>query len=109
MMRFVRPAGGAVETVGTRFVPTASDDDGAQERSRDETACGARVSARPLTDPSTVALPQRRSDRFSIEVGNFQPPLLGRFQAALTTIPSAVAFLYAASVMLITRRLARAL
>jgi hypothetical protein len=54
---FVRPAGGAVETVGTPFVPTGSRSHGAQERSRDETACGARFSARPLTASSTVARP----------------------------------------------------
>jgi hypothetical protein len=42
-------------TVGTPFAPTASGRRGAQERSRDATACGARVSARPLTAPSTVA------------------------------------------------------
>ena len=32
-----------------------SNRQGAQERSRDETACGERASARPLTAPSTVA------------------------------------------------------
>jgi hypothetical protein len=42
-------------SVGTPFAPTASGRRGAQERSRDATACGARVSARPLTAPSTAA------------------------------------------------------
>ena len=32
-----------------------SNRQGAQERSRDKTACGGRASARPLTAPSTVA------------------------------------------------------
>ena len=41
---------------GTPFVPTGSRGHGAQERSRDETARGARHRARPLTAPSTVAL-----------------------------------------------------
>jgi hypothetical protein len=67
---FVRPAGGR-STVGTPFVPTAPHRHGAQERSRDETACGARLGARPLTAPSTVAPPQlglinQRSGDFSI-------------------------------------------
>ena len=38
------------------FVPTPPAGGGAQERSRDATACGARLGARPLTDPSTVAV-----------------------------------------------------
>src|SRR5947209_12759186 len=37
------------------LVPTTPQRRGAQERSRDETACGARSGARPLTGPSTVA------------------------------------------------------
>ena len=39
------------------FVPTSSAGRGAQEGSRDETACGARDGARPLTALSTVASP----------------------------------------------------
>ena len=50
-------AGGVVEKLGTPFVPTPSGGHGAQGRSRDETACGARLGARPLTAPSTVAPP----------------------------------------------------
>ena len=41
--------------VGAPFAPTATSGRGAQERSRDATACGARSRARPLTAPSTVA------------------------------------------------------
>ena len=41
----VRPAGGVVDILGTPFVPTHSDRRGAQEPSRDEPACGARLRA----------------------------------------------------------------
>jgi hypothetical protein len=78
---FVRPAGGG-RNRGTPFVPTGSSGHGAQERSRDETACGARRDARPLTASSTVAPPTRDRN----EVGNFQPALSGRFQPALTPV-----------------------
>src|SRR6185312_14529826 len=73
--------------VGTPFVPTGCNGYGAQERSRDETACGGRVSARPLTAPSTVAIPQPDSERSSNGVGNFTPAHLGSFRPALTTRP----------------------
>ena len=49
------PAGGVVDKLGTPFVPTPAGGHGAQGWSRDETACGARLGARPLTTPSTVA------------------------------------------------------
>ena len=78
--------------VGTPFVPTGFNGRGAQERSRDETACGARVSARPLTAPSTVAVPQPDSERSSNEVGNFRPAHLGKFQPALTSRSSCYSF-----------------
>jgi hypothetical protein len=58
-MPFVRPAGGVVGLSEAPFAPTASGGHGAQERSGDATACGARVSARPLTAPSAVAVPYR--------------------------------------------------
>src|SRR5271165_7626220 len=51
----------AGEIFGAPFAPTGSGGHGAQERSRDETACGARLGARPLTAPSTVAFVNRFS------------------------------------------------
>src|SRR5271166_6560946 len=51
----------AGEIFGAPFAPTGSGGDGAQERSRDGTACGARLGARPLTAPSTVAFVNRFS------------------------------------------------
>lgn len=73
--------------IGTPFVPTGCNSRGAQERSRDETAGGGRVSARPLTAPSTVAVPFPDSERSTNEMGNFTPALLGNFRPALTTFP----------------------
>jgi hypothetical protein len=60
------------------------DGRGAQERSRDITARGARFSARPWTAPSTVAVLPPLLGRSSIEVGIFQAAHLGKFEAALT-------------------------
>src|SRR5271166_806405 len=51
----------AGEIFGAPFAPTGSGGHGAQERSRDGTACGARLGARPLTAPSTVAFVNRFS------------------------------------------------
>ena len=67
-----------------RHVPTGRNGRGAQEWSRDENAGGGRVSARPLTAPSTVAVPYPNSERTGNEVGNFTPAHLGSFQPALT-------------------------
>lgn len=60
---FVRPAGGAVETLGTPFVPTGSTSRGAQERSRMPKAPrrGGRRRRSSLTAPSTVALAEEDS------------------------------------------------
>ena len=45
----------------------------------------ARACARPLTAPSTVASRTARTKRLRNGVENFHPPLLRRFQPALTT------------------------
>ena len=75
---FVRPAGGGRKR-GTPFVPTSSSGHGAQERSRDETARGARLGARPLTAPSTVArILQFKSDH-ATEWGIFNRHFWGDF------------------------------
>ena len=93
---FVRPAGGG-RNRGTPFVPTRSSGRGAQERSRDETACGARFSARPF-DGFEHRGTHFHSPQHSNEVRNFQPALLGRFQPALTGVIASQAVLVAIAV-----------
>ena len=63
----------------TPFVPTGSSGHGAQERSRDETARGARFGARPLMASSTVAhtfhykRPTQRCGEFSTGTSRESP------------------------------------